>query len=141
MAVWTGARTRSAAETRAAGAEFVARLSPGTVVALHGEIGSGKTTFVEGMARGLGLSEPATSPTFALIHEYGQPPRLVHADCYRETSLERWDLTGIVEYFDAEVITVVEWAEIIAPLLPRTTIHVKFAHVADPTQRNIQVQA
>ncbi len=81
--MWTGTRTTSPGENREEGALFVAGLPPGMVAALHGELGSGKTTFVNGIAAGLGMDDQVSSPTFALIHEYCAPAQLYHIDCYR----------------------------------------------------------
>ncbi len=136
---WSGARTHSPLETQRAGGDFARYLRPGEVVALHGELGSGKTTFIKGIAEAIGLDDPVSSPTFALIHEYGNPPELYHFDCYRETALERWESLGLAEYFDDEVISVIEWAEIIAPLLPERAIHVTLSHGADENERLIEV--
>ena len=138
---WTGACTGSPEETRRAGAEFAGNLKPGDVVALYGELGSGKTIFVQGMAEGLGLHDQVTSPTFALIHEHGQPPGLYHLDCYRETSLERWRQLGLAEYFHGEAISVIEWAENIVPLLPGKTIHLTFSHGPGRNERTIEVRS
>jgi tRNA threonylcarbamoyladenosine biosynthesis protein TsaE len=89
------------------------------------------------MAEGLGFGSPVSSPTFALIHEYGRPPVLYHLDCYRETSLERWRQLGLNEYLYGEAISVVEWAENIASLLPATTLHLSFSHGRQPNERTI----
>ncbi|MFC1481527.1 tRNA (adenosine(37)-N6)-threonylcarbamoyltransferase complex ATPase subunit type 1 TsaE [Candidatus Neomarinimicrobiota bacterium] len=131
--------TNDTEATRAAGAAFAATLSVGSVVALHGPLGAGKTTFVQGMARGLGLNEQVTSPTFGLVQEYGRPPKLIHIDCYRESNLMRWQALGLQEYFDLDVITVIEWAEIIAPLLPPGTVNIAFEHGPDETQRRFEL--
>ena len=136
---WPGARTRSPGETQAAGREFANHLKPGDVLALHGELGSGKTTFVQGLALGLGIHRQVSSPTFNLIHEYGTPPRLYHFDCYREQSIEKWRELGIVEYFDVGVIAALEWAENIEPLLPARAIHLKFEHGDADEERIIKV--
>lgn len=138
--MWSGTRTTSPGETREAGALFVATLPPGTVAALHGELGSGKTTFVKGMAAGLGLEDQVSSPTFALIHEYGAPALLYHIDCYRERSLVRWQSLGLWEYFDGQALTVVEWAEIIGTLLPDNAVHVYFTHGEREDERQIEVR-
>jgi len=138
--MWNGVRSTSPAETRAAGMQFVTQLPPGKVAALHGELGSGKTTFVQGMAAGLGLTDQVTSPTFALIHEYGSPAGLYHIDCYREQSLVRWQSLGLQEYFDGDARTVVEWAELILPLLPEDTIHLQFTHGSRDSERRIEVR-
>ncbi|MFB0515223.1 MAG: tRNA (adenosine(37)-N6)-threonylcarbamoyltransferase complex ATPase subunit type 1 TsaE [Candidatus Neomarinimicrobiota bacterium] len=137
---WIGAHTHSPEETLQAGMEFASFLRPGDVVALHGELGSGKTTFVQGISQGLGLNDQVSSPTFALIHEHGQPPRLYHMDCFRETSLVRWRQLGLAEYFYGEAVSVIEWAENIAPLLPEGTIHLTFSHGRASNERIIEVQ-
>lgn len=138
--MWSGTCSTSPEETWAAGRQLVSQLMPGAVVALHGELGSGKTTFVQGMAAGLGLAEPVSSPTFALIHEYGSPVELYHIDCFREQSLERWQSLGLQEYFSSDARTVVEWAELIAPLLPGDCLHLHFAHGDIESERLIEVQ-
>ena len=137
---WSGAATRSAEETREAGAAFIKHLVPGDVVALHGNLGSGKTTFVQGMVRGLGLEEQVSSPTFALIHEYGYPPRFFHIDCYRETSVERWMQIGLPDYFDREAISAIEWADHVAALLPKRTYQLTFIHGEGDHERVIKVK-
>ena len=109
-------------------------------MAMHGKLGSGKTTFVKGIAEGMGLTDEVSSPTFALIHEYGRPPRLYHMDCYRDTSLERWRHLGLNDYFDGPAISVIEWAEHIAPLLPHNSIHIRFTHGGEECDRVVEVQ-
>lgn len=137
---WQGVRSSHPDETRRAGAEFARYLRPGDVVAMHGALGSGKTTFVKGIAEGLGLEAEISSPTFALIHEYGRPPQLYHMDCYRETALERWRQLGLSEYFQDRAISVIEWAEAITPLLPEGTIHLNFTFGTDESSRTVEVQ-
>ncbi|MFC1618748.1 tRNA (adenosine(37)-N6)-threonylcarbamoyltransferase complex ATPase subunit type 1 TsaE [Candidatus Neomarinimicrobiota bacterium] len=137
---WSGATTSSPEETRKAGAAFVERLKPGDVIALHGSLGSGKTTFVQGMVRGLGLGEQVSSPTFALIHEYGYPPQFFHVDCYRETSAERWKQIGLSEYFDREAISAIEWAIHVESLLPERTYHLTFLPGEGDHERVIEIK-
>ena len=137
---WPGAATRSAEETREAGAAFIKQLVPGDVVALHGNLGSGKTTFVQGMVRGLGIGEQVSSPTFALIHEYGYPARFFHIDCYRETSVERWIQIGLSDYFDREAISAIEWADHVAALLPQRAYHLTFLHGEGEHERVIRMR-
>ncbi|MHA1939506.1 MAG: tRNA (adenosine(37)-N6)-threonylcarbamoyltransferase complex ATPase subunit type 1 TsaE [Candidatus Thorarchaeota archaeon] len=135
---WSGAHTSSPEETRRAGSAFVECLEPGDVIALHGNLGSGKTTFVQGMVKGLGLGDQVSSPTFALIHEYGYPPQFFHIDCYRETSTERWKQIGLSEYFDREAISAIEWASHVASLLPTRTYHLTFLHGERDHERVIE---
>lgn len=98
--------TRSAEETKALAARVAAALPPGTVLLLDGELGGGKTTFVKGLARGLGVGPEPRSPTFALVREYGL---LVHADLYRLGS-DAAAALGLEEYFDGKRILAVEWS-------------------------------
>lgn len=109
-------------ETRRAGAELVPCLARGDVVTLVGPLGAGKTTFVQGLARGLGVTERVTSPTFTLVREHrcgpGAPVRVLHhADLYRiESADEALDL-ALGELVEEDAIAVVEWGEL-APVAP-----------------------
>ena len=118
--------SRSADETRALGAGLAAHLVPGDLVCLYGELGAGKTTFIQGLAAGLGVSDPVTSPSFTLIHEH--PGRLLfyHLDLYR---LDPGDLTeaGIEEVLDADAVVAVEWAERLPSRLRRGAVQVQIA--------------
>jgi tRNA threonylcarbamoyladenosine biosynthesis protein TsaE len=103
--------TRSEAETSAAGERFAARLHPGDVVLLHGDLGAGKTAFVRGLARGLGASpDDVSSPTFTLIQEYRGRLVLHHVDLYRLKPNEVDDL-GLDELTEGTAIVAIEWAE------------------------------
>jgi tRNA threonylcarbamoyladenosine biosynthesis protein TsaE len=137
---WAGAHTFSPEETHRAGADFVEYLNPRDVVALHVDLGSGKTTFVQGMVKGLGLGGQVSSPTFALIHEYGFPPQFFHIDCYREVSIERWIQIGLSEYFDREAISAIEWAIHVESLLPKRTYHLTFLLGERDDERVIEVK-
>jgi tRNA threonylcarbamoyladenosine biosynthesis protein TsaE len=100
-------------------AEILGNLAePGDVLTLHGDLGAGKTTFTQGLARGLNVNQTVSSPTFTLIHEYEGRIPLYHIDVYRlgEQAVEE-DL-GYEEYFYGEGVTVIEWAEWIAARLP-----------------------
>lgn len=96
--------------------QFARTLSMGDVVLLNGEMGAGKTVFVKGLAKGLGIDEEVTSPTYAYMNDYDG--RLFHYDCYRIESAEQAERLGLADYFDAGGICVVEWAQNIASLLP-----------------------
>ncbi len=103
--------TRSEDETVAFARSVAARLSPGSVVLLRGELGAGKTTFVRGLALGLGLDPDAvSSPTFTLIQEYRGHPSLYHVDLYRLQSAEAEDL-GLEELPAGDAIVAIEWPE------------------------------
>jgi len=120
--------TRSPEETERAGAALAGRLQRGDMLALYGALGSGKTTFVRGLARGLGISQPVRSPTFTLIHEYPLPSehgRLFHIDLYRLENPEEVLQLGLEELFP-NGITVIEWADRAPSLLPDNRIEVHF---------------
>jgi tRNA threonylcarbamoyladenosine biosynthesis protein TsaE len=122
--------SHSPAETRALGARLGQALAPGDVVALVGELGSGKTEFVHGLAQGLKVPPevPVASPSFALVHEYpgGRLP-LVHLDLYRLEELPPELLPDLEEYLDGHQVVAVEWAERLAPLLPQDYLEVRLA--------------
>jgi len=131
--------TSGEAQTEAYAAEFAAGLRPGDVVALTGELGSGKTCFVRGVCQGLSILEPVLSPTFSLLNVYttGRLP-VYHMDVYglREAS-ECLDI-GLEEILDGNGICLIEWAERIRELLPEKTIWVNFSH-AGGDRREIRV--
>jgi len=109
--------------TRELGQAIAAGLRPGHVVCLFGDLGAGKTTLVQGIARGLGILDPVTSPTFTLIHEYRNSPPLFHIDLYRLESFELEDL-GLDEYLEGEGIVCIEWPEKMSDLpKPRLEVH------------------
>ncbi len=116
--------TESPAETETLGEKLAERLKPGSVVALSGPMGAGKTAFTRGLARGLGVSEGVSSPTFALVHEYEGRLPVYHFDMFR---VENWDdlySTGFFEYLDAGGVVVVEWSENIENAIPAGAIRV-----------------
>jgi tRNA threonylcarbamoyladenosine biosynthesis protein TsaE len=130
--------TRSAEETEAAGERLGRELGAGDVVALTGPLGAGKTCFVQGLVRGLGVATRATSPTFVLVNEYRGRMPVHHVDAYRaQTLTELLDL-GLEELFE-EGVTVLEWADKIAPLLPARTIRVAIEGVGDEP-RTIRIE-
>jgi tRNA threonylcarbamoyladenosine biosynthesis protein TsaE len=135
MTAETTVVTRSAEETEAAGEQLGRTLGPGDVVALTGELGAGKTCFIQGLARGLGVATRPTSPTFVLINEYRGRLPVHHVDAYRTRSLAELEDLGLSELFDGEGVTVVEWADRLEPLLPPRTIRVHLDGVGDEPRR------
>jgi len=112
--------TQSEADTERLGRSIAALLAPGMVVALQGDLGTGKTVLTRGVARGLGIAEPVTSPTFTVVQEYRRPDRtwLFHLDMYRINNEEEALAFGVEEYlFAPDGVTVIEWPERIAGLL------------------------
>jgi tRNA threonylcarbamoyladenosine biosynthesis protein TsaE len=99
--------------------ELAQSLVPGSVVVLEGVLGAGKTTFAQGVALGLGVTEPVTSPTFALVQEYEGRLPLFHMDLYRLASAEEFELIGGWEYFSLGGVILLEWAERLGAELPR----------------------
>jgi len=124
-------KTESDEETRNFGKKWASTLKPGAILALVGELGSGKTCFVQGLARGLEIPEtiPVASPTFVLIHEYpgGKFP-LYHFDFYRLGKEEETVTLNLEEYWEGPGISVVEWADRFPKLFPKKTqwIYFKF---------------
>ena len=110
--------TRSEAETEALGEALAKKLRPSTVIAFTGDLGAGKTAFTRGLARGLGVTDRVTSPTFTIVNEYeGDPIPLFHFDMYRlESSEELFDI-GWEDYLHRGGICAVEWSERIADVL------------------------
>ena len=121
--------------TTAAGARLAARLAPGDVVALTGELGAGKTCFVQGLVRGLGVTTAATSPTFVLVNEYRGRLPVHHVDAYRTQSLTELLDLGLEELIAGSGVTLVEWADRCEPLLPARTIRVHIEGVGDEPRR------
>jgi tRNA threonylcarbamoyladenosine biosynthesis protein TsaE len=116
-------------ETESLGAELAALLSDGDVVLVRGELGAGKTTLVRGAARALGVSEPVTSPTFAIGNRYRAIGRTVsHLDLYRLESLEQEDPALLDDYLGPGRIAFVEWPKDAAPELAGARISVTLSH-------------
>lgn len=111
-------RTGSEAETEAVGEELAHTLTPGTVIAFTGDLGAGKTAFTRGLARGLGINERVTSPTFTIVNEYqgGRLP-LFHFDMYRLGSAEELFDIGWEDYLRRGGVCAVEWSEKVADAL------------------------
>ena len=129
------AETDSAEATRDLGRQLAARLEPGDVVALSGDLGAGKTHLVQGVADGLGLDGAAvTSPTFALVQEHGEGD-LLHLDLYRiESDAEAAGL-GLGDLLDGDAIAFVEWPERAAGWLPRRTLWLRLSHLGGDRRR------
>ena len=123
--------TRSPEQTAAAGARLGATLGPGDVVGLTGELGAGKTCFVQGLVRGLGVTTWATSPTFVLINEYRGRLPVHHVDAYRTGSLQELLDLGLLDVMAGPGVTLVEWADKCAALLPRDAVRVTLEGVGD----------
>ncbi len=117
-------RTQSADETIALGNKIARVLKPGDILALYGDLASGKTTLTRGLAEGFQANQPATSPTFTLINEYPGTLTLYHFDCYRIKDAREILYLGFEEYLDMEGVVVVEWPQKVETFLPEDTIRV-----------------
>lgn len=126
--------TRSADDTRALAASIGALLEPGDVVALAGDLGSGKTTFVQGAAGPLGVTGPVVSPTFTLVREYEGRVPVTHVDVYRLDRLQDVLDLGFEDYLDGSSVVFVEWGDVIEGLLPESWMEVRLAGENEPEE-------
>lgn len=128
-------------DTREFGLELAKKLKPGDVVALIGELGTGKTTLTKSIAEGLGIREMITSPTFTIVQEYtdGRLP-LYHFDVYRICGLEEMYELGYEEYFFGEGVCVIEWADQIEELIPEDAITIRIEYGAGEEERIYDVE-
>jgi len=127
--------SRSPDETQAIGARLGARLGPGAVVACIGELGAGKTCFIQGLARGLGVETAVTSPTFVLVNQYRGRVPVYHLDAYRTESLTELLDIGIEELIHGDGVTLIEWADKLTPLLPEGAVTVRISGLGDEPRR------
>jgi tRNA threonylcarbamoyladenosine biosynthesis protein TsaE len=122
----------SPAETEAAGARLAAELEPGDVVLVSGELGSGKTTFVRGACRALGVTAKVTSPTFTIGQLYAGTPDVAHLDLYR---LDHAEPEILDDYVTEDRIAFMEWPELAEPVLERVSARVQIEHAGEAERR------
>lgn len=120
--------TRDPAATEDLGEQLGRALGAGAVVALAGELGAGKTTFVRGLARGLGVAEAVTSPSFTLMQEYAGRVPLYHFDAWMAAREEAFLQSGAAEYLGGEGVCAVEWCDNVTAFLPVPRLEVRLAH-------------
>ncbi len=133
-------KTENEQQTIALAQEFAQGLVAGDVVAFFGTLGMGKTAFTRGMAKGLGIEESVSSPTYALVHEYEGRINLYHFDMYR---VDGWDdlySTGFFEYLEMGGVVAVEWSENIENALPDNTIYVTISVGDNENERIIKIE-
>lgn len=130
-----GVTTRSAEETRSLATELGAALSPGSVLALHGDLGVGKTTFVQGLARGLGITGGVTSPTFNIFTLHRGKTNLLHLDAYRLESAREVEDLLIEDFMEPPWCLAVEWPEKVSAWLPAGALHLDLSIAAEHAHR------
>jgi tRNA threonylcarbamoyladenosine biosynthesis protein TsaE len=127
--------SHSPADTERAGAQLAARLRPGDVVLVGGELGTGKTTFVRGASRALGVDGPVTSPTFTIGQVHTGAVEVAHLDLYRLGSLAGEDPALLEDYLTPERVSFVEWPDLARPLLGRAAASVRLEHAGGDRRR------
>lgn len=129
--------TKSSQQTQNLGEKIGFDLKPGTVIALSGDLGSGKTTFLKGLARGLGIKKRIVSPTFVFVKQYfAGKVNFYHADLYRIENLKDTQGLGLKELFeDPDGVTAVEWAEKFPEIFPKETIKMNFTYLNDQERK------
>ena len=130
--------THSPEETERLGCALGGLLPCGAVVALRGELAAGKTCLVRGLARRFADEDVVSSPTFTLVNQYGDSPRLYHVDLYRLHSVDELGDLGYEDLFDPDGVCVIEWAERAEALLPEKRVDVFMEHVGEG-QRRIEI--
>ena len=127
--------SHSPEETERIGEELGRGLAPGAVLALFGDLGAGKTAFVRGLARGLGLRWPVSSPTFNIVNEYPGPTPLFHFDLYRLGDAEELYDLGWEEYLDRGGVIAVEWSERAEEVFPPGTLRITIEKTGENERR------
>ena len=127
---------KNESETAAFGARLAEEIKPGTVIALTGDLGAGKTTLTKAIARGLGVTETLTSPTFTIVQEYesGRMP-VYHFDVYRVHDEDEMFELGFDDYLHGKGVCIIEWAELVEDLLPEGTCWLKLEYGSSEDER------
>ncbi|MCK5528659.1 MAG: tRNA (adenosine(37)-N6)-threonylcarbamoyltransferase complex ATPase subunit type 1 TsaE [Kiritimatiellae bacterium] len=132
--------SNSVDDTWAIAAALVSELPKRSVMALHGDLGAGKTCFVQGMAMALGIDQPVTSPTFTIVNEYHGSRYLCHMDLYRLSGADEVLALGFDEYLEADGIVAVEWAERAEEVFPADAIHVEIRLLEEASMRSVIIR-
>jgi tRNA threonylcarbamoyladenosine biosynthesis protein TsaE len=115
------------------------KLSAGDVISLSGDLGAGKTVFTKGLAEGLDITEPVTSPTFTILKEYRGRLPLFHFDVYRLGHPDELDELGVDEYFYSDGVSVVEWGDKVSALIPEEHLDIKMVRLVDDDFRRLEI--
>ena len=134
------ALTKSVEDTRALASELAALAVPGDLVVLAGDLGTGKTAFAQGFARGLGVVEQVTSPAFVLVRSYEGRLPLTHLDVYRLDHLQELVDIGIAEMLDEGGVTLIEWGDVVTPVLPPDFLEVRLADGDSDDERLVRLR-
>ena len=132
--------TTSVDDTRALAAGVAPLAAPGDLILLAGDLGAGKTAFVQGFARGLGVSEPVTSPAFVLARPYEGRLTLLHLDVYRLEHIQELHDLGISELLDDGGVTVIEWGDVVASALPADFLEVRLTPGEADDERHLAIR-
>jgi tRNA threonylcarbamoyladenosine biosynthesis protein TsaE len=129
--------TRSSEETTNWGREFAKGLTPPVLILLTGDLGSGKTTLTKGIVAGLGAAseDEVTSPTFTLVHVYGKPAKVYHADLYRIESFHDFETLGLEDVFAKPAIVILEWSERFPLQSPWPQVRIQLEHLGRDARR------
>jgi len=129
--------TRSSEETVRWGREFAQRLKAPVLVLLTGDLGTGKTTLTKGIVSGLGAAseDDVTSPTFTLVHVYGKPAKVYHADLYRIENFHDFETLGMEDMFSTPAVAVLEWSERFPLQAPWPQIRIRLEHLGGDSRR------
>lgn len=130
-------KSKSPAETERIAKELAHLLEAGDIVALTGELGTGKTFFINAVCKALGVEDIVASPTFTLMHIYSGQKAILHLDCYRLKSVLEAEMLGLDEYFNGGYICLIEWADKIKEILPDKTITVTLKQIANSKNSRI----
>ena len=125
--------SKSLKQTYKIAKDFAKTLKSGDIVLLNGEMGAGKTAFTKGIAKGLGIEDEITSPTYAYMNDYDG--KLYHYDCYRLSSGEDAEALGLTDYFYLDGVCVLEWSENIKSVLPKEVITVKIEKINEKSRK------
>ena len=128
-------------DTEKFAAAIAAAAAPGSVITLNGDLGAGKTVFARGFARGLGITEPVSSPTYTIVQEYELPQggRLYHLDLYRISGIDAALAFGVDEFLDdPQGLALIEWPDRITGILPPDALSIEIEHLSD-TERRITI--
>ncbi len=131
--------SKSAEDTKFFAEKLAKALKGGEVIAYFGGLGMGKTTFTAGLLKGLGRNAEVSSPTFALVHDYGGTPAFYHFDMYRINSFDDLYSTGFFDYLDSGGILAVEWSENIEGALPDNIIRIDFLTTQNENERILRM--